>query len=151
MRIGDLCRESVIHVRGNEPVLEAARKMRRYHVGDLVILDPGQALRKPIGILTDRDIAVGLVAQALTDLGGLTVEDVMPEQELVTIGVDETLADAIQAMREYGVRRLPVVDERGVLVGIFTLDDALRILSGHLADLAEVARLQMEVEAELRP
>lgn len=151
MRVGDVCNSAVVSVRSDESVVEAARKMRRFHVGDLIVTSSEEPHPKPIGVITDRDVALVLVAQDLPDLEGLTVGDVVRTDELVGVDADEDVFAAIQRMRENGVRRLPVTDDRNVLVGVFTLDDALAHLVEQLSALVGVTIGQRIVESERRP
>lgn len=151
MRVSEICREGVVSIRDDQSVLEAARKMRRYHVGDLIVTDHREAHAVPVGILTDRDIVVGVVAMEITDLAQLSVSDVLSGDTLITATYDDDVDDAIRNMQEHGVRRLPVLDERGVLMGIFTLDDAVRHLSEQLAGLASVVATQQAMEHANRP
>jgi CBS domain-containing protein len=103
--------------------------MRDQHVGAIVVLDG----RKPIGIVTDRDLAIRVLASNLA--GDTLVKDVMTGDP-VCAHEGPGLADAAQLMREHGVRRLPVVDAAGDLIGAVTLDDLLSLLGEELSSLA---------------
>src|SRR5579862_2554874 len=102
----------------------------------------------PIGVLTDLDIVVSVIAQA-TDPASLHVGDLMTRHPVV---VEESapLSKALQEMRRTGVRRLPVVDRGGLLVGILSLDDVLGTLSGELLDVAAATRTEVRMEKALR-
>jgi CBS domain-containing protein len=96
----------------------------------------------PIGILTDRDIVIGAVASDPDHINYLFVRDVMTSN-LVTAYEDEEIDSALKKMHQHGIRRLPIVDETGALVGILTLDDVLQYVTGQQAELvALVAREQ---------
>lgn len=99
-------------------LVEAARLMRNSALGDLIITD-GQRLR---GVVTDRDIVVRGLAEARSP-SDTTVVDV-GSADLVTVTPDDDLDTAIELMRANAVRRLPVVEDGGVLVGVITLGDA---------------------------
>lgn len=138
MSIGDICSRAAIAIRRTESVTEAARLMRRHHVGSLVVVeDDERGCKVPVGFLTDRDITVSVTALEL-DPAAITVNEIMTDS--VTC-VNETagIAETVELMRDKGVRRLPVVDETGALMGIVTADDLLVLLAGELSGLAETA------------
>jgi CBS domain-containing protein len=146
MNVGEVCNREVVVVERNASIRDAARLMRDYHVGDLIVVESANGGRRPVGILTDRDIVVGVLAgDAETD--SLAVQDVMGG-ELVTATEQESLTDAIKRMRTAGVRRLPVVDRAGALVGILTVDDLLDLLSETLTDLTRL--ISREIGREQR-
>ncbi len=132
MSIGELCNRNVVIAHKEENVLEAARLMRHYHVGDVVVLEDNNR-KLPVGILTDRDIVIELVAEQV-DPESVSVGDVM-SSPLLTVSESDELLNTIELMRGKGVRRAPVVDKEGELVGIITLDDLLDILAEALNDL----------------
>ncbi len=131
MRVGSVCTRDPVTVDIDSEVVAVARLMRQHHVGDVVVLENGS----PVGIVTDRDLAIGVVAQAPDKLTALVVRDVLTTTELHTVHQDEPVWKTLKRMRDRGVRRMPVVDE-GRLVGIFTFDDALGLLVEQLGDLA---------------
>jgi CBS domain-containing protein len=111
MPIGDICiREMMIATR-ETTVQEAARLMRENHVGDLLVVDRVNGHRTPLGIVTDRDIVVAVVALDL-DPGALSVGDIMGA-ELETAPQDQGMFETIHQMRSAGVRRIPVVTRQG--------------------------------------
>jgi CBS domain-containing protein len=122
--------------------------MREYHVGAIVVVDDLDIMRVPVGILTDRDIAVGLVAKAL-DADSLRVEEGM-SGELITVRETDGVSQTIEAMRAKGVRRMPVVDARGSLVGIVTADDFVDLLAEELTALARMVSREQRREAQAR-
>ncbi|HEX6834054.1 MAG TPA: CBS domain-containing protein [Rudaea sp.] len=134
MRIADICSQHVICIEPGASLSEAAALMRRQQVGALVVTDPDRHPRQPFGIVTDRDIVVGVVA-AQVGTEALTVADVMA-RSLATCRGDDDLFDVVRLMRTRGVRRLPVVDAQGLLVGIVTADDLVGALADHLSTLA---------------
>jgi predicted transcriptional regulator len=148
MSVGEFCNRNVVIVERAESALEAARLMREYHVGDVVVVEETAEGKKPVGILTDRDIVIELVAEGV-DLEAISVGDAMSNQLLIVAEGDE-LADATAKMRARGVRRAPVVDKAGVLVGILTVDDILEVLAGELADLVRLTVREQHHEREVR-
>ena len=148
MRIDRYCNRNVVTVTRRATVLEAANLMRHNHVGDVIIVDEFDGGRMPIGIVTDRDIVIGIVAAGL-DPEVMTVSDLMLAPLVVA---DETAdyGETVRAMCAKGVRRIPVVNAAGSLVGIVTLDDLLRQLVAPLAELAQVSARERRHEAEVR-
>jgi CBS domain-containing protein len=132
MNIGQICNRHVVYIGKNERVLDAARRMRDEHVGDLVIVEERAGGHVPVGILTDRDIVVGLLARDFEHIGQVDVVDLVT-REVVTAHESDDLAEVLTRMQVQGIRRMPVVDDAGRLVGIFTLDDLLGVLFGDLA------------------
>lgn len=149
MRVLEVLTGEVAVVRRHEPILGAIRRMRDEHVGALVVVDESD-LRRPIGMLTDRDIVVGIFAKDETHIGTLEVGDVMTP-DLVTATSDEDVGDVLRRMRSFGVRRVPVVDERGALEGIVSIDDVIGAISDALADAASLVSNQRRRESERRP
>ena len=133
-----------------ESLVDAANRMREEHVGALVVVAVRDGVRVPVGMLTDRDIVVGAVAEAAPHLHALTVGDVM-STDLVTATADEDIFDVIRRMRSFGVRRVPVTNERGGLEGVVSIDDIVGALSQELAEAAELLSRQRYREPERRP
>ena len=149
MRIGEICNREVVVIKEDSSVTEAARIMREYHVGDVVIVREQYGQQVPVGILTDRDIALGVVADEI-DPKSVSVGDAM-SFDLTTVSEDEDFIHAIEVMRDKGIRRIPVVDADEVLIGILTVDDVLDLLSGVLIDLVHLVDGQRRREIKERP
>jgi CBS domain-containing protein len=142
MTIGDICNRNVVVAPKGEMVVDAAKRMRTSHVGALVIVENRDGRHVPIGIVTDRDIVIGAVAGDADHLNYLLVKEVMTS-DLVTATEQDSIEAALKKMHEHGIRRLPIVDASGALVGILTLDDVLRYLTAQQSELvAMVAREQ---------
>ena len=148
MTIATICNREVITVQRDATVLHAAMLMRQYHVGDVVMIENRKNKTVPIGIVTDRDIVVELVATEL-DCNVITVGDIVISK-LTVIKESAGVFEAIQLMASKGIRRLPVVDDEGGLVGIITLDDLLLLLSKELAALPKLVALEEKNEATKR-
>jgi CBS domain-containing protein len=123
MNAYDLCQRHVVTVRKHEELANAARMMRERNVGCLVVVESAGAIggERPIGMLTDRDIVTNVIARE-SDPRETLVDDVMTRLP-VTVWASSPIEDAFQRMKNGGVRRVPVVDERGRLAGILALDD----------------------------
>ncbi|MDD5299742.1 MAG: CBS domain-containing protein [Gallionella sp.] len=148
MPISEICNREVIIVQPDDTVLETARLMRQHHVGDVVVVDDRGGVRVPVGIVTDRDLVVEVMAPEL-DPAAITAGDIMVP-ELVTMKENTGVFEAIRYMRAKGVRRLPVVDESGGLVGILALDDLLELLAEELLDLAKLVKSEQKKETVSR-
>lgn len=149
MAIGEICNREVITIQRDETVLEAAKLMRQYHVGAVIVIDKLDGRTAPVGIITDRDLVVEVLATEL-DETVITVGDIMAP-EVFTLKESMEASEAVQLMRRKTTRRLPVVDEDGELVGILTLDDVLELLSEELLDLAKLVRYEQKKEIRHRP
>lgn len=133
MSIGKLCSRIVHTVEPGETVRAAAALMKRNNVGTLLVLD---ADGRPIGIVTDRDLVVRVMAEG-HPAAEVRIEDVMTHHPR-TLAEDTPIEEALAVMRQLGVRRLPVVGKRGDLVGILSLDDVLELLAGELGNAGQV-------------
>jgi CBS domain-containing protein len=123
--------------------------MRQGHIGSLVIVEQmNGGKRIPVGIVTDRDIVVEVIATGL-DPAVITVGDVM-ERELVVGRESDSVLQTLEIMRFKGVRRLPTVDGEGQLVGIVTVDDILEVLSEELSELSRIVAREQAREASAR-
>jgi len=129
--------------------VEAAKLMRQFHVGAVIVVEKRDGRQIPVGVVTDRDLVVEVVATEL-DAAVITVGDIMAA-EVFTIKESTASHEAIEFMRRKTIRRLPVVDESGELTGILTLDDALQLLSEELLDLAKLVRYEQKKETRHRP
>lgn len=150
MDVAQLLSRDSVTVRESDEVTDAALLMREHHVGYLVVVEPdlaGSTLR-PVGVLTDRDIVIGVVAREVNPRT-LLVRDIMTRNPVVLNAADP-LPTALQEMRRVGVRRMPVVGKVGELLGVLSLDDVLEALSAELGNLAGAIRNEQRVEKSLR-
>ena len=136
MTIGEICNRETIFTTRDSSIATAAQLMREQHVGDLVVVEEKSGRRVPVGILTDRDLVVEILAKEVP-MDSVTVGDVM-SNDLVTARETDELYDTMQRMRAKGVRRVPVVDATGALVGIVSADDFLDLLAEELTALARL-------------
>lgn len=144
MRVGDVCNREVIVVNRDQSILEAAKLMRSFHVGDVVVVREKGSVRTPVGILTDRDIVVKLLAMEI-DLTAVSIGDAM-SFDLVTAGEEDSVIEAIEKMRNQGVRRIPVVNSQGGLEGILSLDDCLELVAEQVGDLVQLIKTEQRRE-----
>lgn len=148
MSVGEICNREVVIVEQGADAREAARLMREFHVGDLVVVENGEE-NVPLGIVTDRDLVIEVLAREV-DPSAVTVLDLV-SAELVTAREEEELLDSLERMRSKGIRRLPVVNARGGLEGILTMDDVLELLSEELSDVVTLIVRQSLIERRKRP
>ncbi len=148
MPIGAICNREVIFVQRDTTVLEAAQLMRQYHVGALVVVETITDRRMPVGLITDRDLVVEVLATGL-DASVMTAGDIM-QPESVVVTDNAGLFDTIRLMRDKAVRRLPVVDGQGELIGIVTLDDLQALLVEELGQLSALVAREQKQEYQKR-
>ncbi|MGD8484497.1 MAG: CBS domain-containing protein [Thioalkalispiraceae bacterium] len=148
MSAGEYCNRDVVVVEKSESVREAVNLMRNNHVGDVVIVEKQGEMVVPLGILTDRDIVIEILAEDVA-LDKVSVGDVMSDQ-LVTVTEQTKLLDAIKQMRIKGVRRLPVVNQQGGLEGILSVDDILELIVEQLSDIVGLVSKEITNETESR-
>jgi len=149
MSINLICNHNVATAATSDGIVEAAVRMREEHVGNLIVVERRGSAVVPIGILTDRDIVVGVVAKRVAP-DTLTVGDTMT-RELLTVREDDGVEFVLREMRRRGVRRAPVVGDRGELVGVVSLDDVSQHLATQLGRLADTIRLEQDAEVQARP
>ena len=140
MTIGTVCSREVCTTRVGAALGAAVERMSKRHVGAIVVVDEGVTGVKPIGIITDRDVVCGQLNPP-RDLFCMSVEDVMT-REVFTLEETCEVPEAVSRMSERGVRRAPVVDRNGNLVGIVSIDDLLPCLADELTALAALIRSQ---------
>lgn len=148
MPISEFCNREVVFTTRRTPITEAAQLMRQHHVGDLVVVDELDGNRVPVGIITDRDIVVEIIAKAL-DYNDFNVGDIMSPQ-LFSVQEKEGVFETMRLMRTKGIRRIPVVNQKGGLEGIVSADDMLDLMSEEMLELAKVAPSESARESKTR-
>jgi CBS domain-containing protein len=128
--LGKICTKPVVTASAQMTVDQAARAMRSGNVGALVVVNAG----RPVGMLTDRDVVVEVVAKGM-DPDTVLVGDVMRRRP-ITIREDLGIFDAARVFAKTGVRRLPVVTRTGVLVGVIAVDDLIMLLGNEMGHMA---------------
>jgi len=148
MSVGEYCVRDVVVIGKAESVREAAKLMREHHVGDLIVVEDKDGKRVPVGILTDRDLVVEVLALDV-DIDAVSTGDTM-SFELVTAKEDDDLQETLALMRQKGVRRIPVVDAEGMLAGMLTVDDVIDVLAEELNDLTRLISREQLREHQVR-
>lgn len=138
MPIESLLRRPVCLLPAEATCRETAQLLRDEGVGCVVVAED----ERPLGIVTDRDLVVRVMAAGL-DPGKTLLRDVMSGDPIFLAG-ERSVDQVIATMREQCVRRIPVVDAEGRLEGVLALDDLLLLLAGQLGDLAETIRSELE-------
>ena len=149
MAVRAICNPNVATVPRGTDITAAAKLMRQEHVGDLIVTEIVDDVNKPVGILTDRDIVVEVVAKSINPVE-VTVGDAM-SGDILTINEDNSVGRALRFMSEAGVRRAPVVSQSGDLVGVLALDDVVDHIAAQLSDVAGAIRNEQRIEQRLRP
>ena len=149
MSAGEYCNREVIIVEPTISVTEAAELMRHHHVGDLVVIEKEGEEAIPIGIITDRDIVIEVMAQKL-DPDSLIVKDIM-STDPVSVPVTTSLLDTLELMKQRGVRRVLVVADDGSLQGLLSADDAIELIAEQMNDLTQLVDREVKQEQKQHP
>ena len=149
MAVGELCTRDIITVRRGEPLSVAAQEMVNHHVGAIVVVDDYGGVSSPIGIFTDRDILKAQLRHG-ADLHHIAIEQVMARDPLC-LKERDSLATALERMQARAVRRAPVVNESGALVGILAFDDLILVLAAQVTALAKLIERQQSLAEDVFP
>jgi CBS domain-containing protein len=137
MSIGQICTRSVDTAELTDSVLTAAQRMHARNVGSLVVVDKD---RRPLGIVTDRDLMVRALVECCDPVKA-SVWEVM-SQLPQTVNEETTTDEVLAIMRGGPYRRLPVVDHEGHLVGLVSLDDVLTLVAAEFGEISKLLRKQ---------
>jgi len=148
MSVGEYCNREVVVVERAEPVREAVQLMRKHHVGCVVVVDKRGDNVTPIGILTDRDIVIEVLAEDV-EPAKVSIGDIM-SAEPVTVKETVTLLEALEVMRQHGVRRLLVVNGKGHLLGVLAVDDILELLAEQIGAVVALIGAEQNRERQRR-
>lgn len=149
MKVGEYCNRYAVTIKPGASLAEAAALMREQHVGFLIVVDDSEPWRRaPIGVLTDRDIVVQVFAPGAAPQE-LSVADVMT-RDPITASEQDDLGELLTRLRDSGVRRAPVVDASGNLLGVIAMDDAIEMVTNLLCDISGLIRQEQRVEKRVR-
>ena len=148
MPVVDLCHGEIVTLHADDTVVQATQMMRHFHVGAVVVVADEAGKHVPVGIVTDRDIDIGVIAPEL-DPKVMTVGDII-QANLTVVKEDIGIFEAIQMMSSKGVRRLPVVRGDGELIGIVTLDDLFIMMTKEFCNISELLTKEQANEAQKR-
>jgi len=135
MSVGRICVRTVDIAKMNESVSIAARRMHPRNVGTLIVVDDDQ---HPLGVVTDRDLVVRVLAEA-RDSSETTIGEVMSRFPHA-VAEETPIEEALGIMRDGPYRRVPVVGRDGRLVGILSLDDILDLLAEEFGEIGRLLR-----------
>jgi len=135
IRVNEVITEDVVTAERDTPVRTVVAKMAEHNVGSVIVVEED----RPIGIITDRKVALALEETA--DIADRTADELL-HGDVFTADPSMSIFDAIQVMSDEGIRRLPIVDDNGALRGIVTLDDALVLLGGVVSEVADTVQSQ---------
>lgn len=148
MNTGTICTRNVITCQAETSALDAAKLMRNHHVGELVVVTDAGPGHRPVGVVTDRDIVVSVLAREL-DPGTLWVADIMSSPAITAFDWEDAW-HVLRRMRLNGVRRMPVMSDTDELIGIVMLDDMMGVVSELLSELCLVSQRQRPFEEKAR-
>jgi len=148
MLLNEICTPDVVYCNADSTALAAARLMRERHVGDVVVVDEPNGHQTPIGVVTDRDIVVEVIAKE-QDPAKVTVREIMRTPVVVAHATEE-VSEAVERMKAHGVRRIPVMGESQRLVGILCLDDLLKQMVTDAGALVEIVSREQRREHRTR-
>lgn len=144
MRVRHWASFPVVTADRKESVISIAKKMHDFHVGDVIITEG----EYPVGIVTDRDLVIEVMAKDLSP-EDTTAEEVMTD-ELVVADDSETVDRTLELMKRNGVRRIPLVDRSGHLTGIVSMDDLLGNTPENTETVRTLPKIQRNWEKEVR-
>ena len=136
----NIINNKLISVELGTNILDVSKLMAKEDVGCVLVLQD----KKPMGLVTDRDIVIHCVAEE-HDSDTCMVDELM-STDLQVVSEEEGLFDCIRAMKDSKVRRLPVVDANGDAVGIISFGDILRVLSKELSELTDTTTPDIDIE-----
>jgi CBS domain-containing protein len=148
MFIGEICNRNVVIATRDTSVTELAQLMREHHVGSIIITEAQNECNIPVGIITDRDLVIELLSKDV-DTKSISAGDIM-SNELVSVRDTNHVYDTLKLMRGKGVRRMPVVNDENVLIGILTVDDLLDVVISELDDIVNIVAIEQKREKQLR-
>jgi CBS domain-containing protein len=131
-----------------DTLVEAAKLMREYQVGSIVVVEEQNGVRYPVGLVTDRDLVIEVIANEV-DINSVTLGELM-YRDIILGKENDDINETIKIMRQKGIRRLPVVDDNGALGGIVTLDDLIDLIAEQLKDIAALIGKQQNDEKRYR-
>lgn len=149
MPASEYCRSETAVISKDASIPDAARLMRNHHVGEVIVVEQMDGKSVPVGILTDRDLVLEIIAMDI-NMEKITVGNVM-SLDLVTVAENESLSTMLETMKQHGIRRLPVVDDNGMLTGLVNYEDILQALMEQMTSLVNLIDSERRIEQMLRP
>jgi CBS domain-containing protein len=147
MNIGTICSRETIIAKSDDSLLDTARLMRKHHVGSLIIVNSDSRGVRPVGIITDRDIVIQAISEEIV-LSSLVAGDIM-SRDLLIAREDDDLFEAFESMCMKGVRRMPVVNDEGLLIGVLSVDDLLEVIVNEMKNLVHLFKHEQQKEQQI--
>jgi CBS domain-containing protein len=147
VNVGEICSKNIVYVLKQDSVLDVARVMREQQVGSVVVVDNTNGELMPQGLITDHDLVLEVLAANIAP-SVLMAEDILT-CELFCVNETHNVKKALKYLRYYGVKSVPVVNVKGVLVGIFSIEDALAKLSGEFSELIKFLSYELMNEKKM--
>ncbi|POB12704.1 cyclic nucleotide-binding/CBS domain-containing protein [Halobacteriovorax sp. DA5] len=149
MAIKDIIQKDVVIINSNATLKDAAKQMYEKHVGAIVVVDNITGKKNtPVGILTDRDIAISFGKEGKIEPYS-KVSEIMT-QNVVLCTPKDSIVDTIKKMQANGIKRIPVVNSRDQIVGIISSDDIIQRLGNEIHDLSQIVKLEIEKESAIQ-
>lgn len=136
MSVGEICNRDVVIIGKHASIYTAAQLMRDHRVSEVVVVESTKGINMPVGMITDRDIVVDLIAEE-RDLQTIVVGDAMHNNLLMSYDNDEVIA-TLKRMRHRAIRRIPVVSRDRGLIGMLSIDNVLDQLTEQLNDIDQI-------------
>ena len=149
MSVGNYCERELALLTRDASLQDAAMMMRNHHVGEVIVVDKPDGRNMPVGVVTDRDLVIEIMALDV-DVEQINVGHIM-SLELVTVPEEHSLSDTLDIMQQHGVRRLPVVDSNGMLSGLIDMEIILKVLCQDLGKMLALINTERTIEKSLRP
>lgn len=144
MNVGSICSHHLVTISRSGTLQQAATLMREHHVGSLVVTETRPEAEHIVGIVTDRDLAIEVLARGFD--GEHMEVGQMIDGRVVSAPQEASLMDAVELMQVAGVRRLLVRTEDRQVVGVVSFDDLFEACVAQLNGLARVLRKGIERE-----
>lgn len=147
MSLRSICNREVVTIGRKSTLKDVSNLMNQKHVGSILVIEQMNGNKVPAGIITDRDLALTMSSTEKPQM--LLVEQIMQSQPVLA-KVDDGIFETIEKMHKYGVKRLPVVDEKGSLYGIISADDLLTFMGEEINNLGKIRETQISHEKGIR-
>ncbi len=148
MSVSQYCDKKISTLTQDSSILEAAQLMRTNHVGEVIIVQRQQGKTVPVGLITDRDLVIEIIAMEI-DIDKITLGSIMC-LELITVNHDSSLKQALELLQTNGIRRAPVVDSKGALFGIIAIEGILKVLSQDMTKVLKLFNNERRIEKQFR-
>ena len=145
MKVERICTRNMAMVARSDSIQKAAEAMRHMHVGALLVTERSGGKAEVVGIVTDRDLVLHVLAEGL-DPKSIAVEKVMMPV-VASVSEEADLLEASERMRNAGVRRLLVTDAAGAPAGVVSIDDVVDGLAAELASVSALMRSEVHRES----